>query len=92
MATNAHVDADIATLVSHIQRLGKDDGSGTYTITFGQLFKDDQVQNTLEVCGCTTLHSSTLFHLTRLHVIVCLAVACRHIKSGEEAWCGQLQA
>lgn len=48
MATSAHVDADIATLVTHIQRLGTADADGIVSTTFGDLFRDDTVQNTLE--------------------------------------------
>lgn len=49
MSSISHVDNDINTLVQHIQRIGtKQSDTFTYTVTFGRLFNDDQVQNTLE--------------------------------------------
>ena len=48
MATSAAVDHDIGLLVGHIQRLGAQQADGSYTTTFGALFADDAVQNSLE--------------------------------------------
>ena len=43
------VEVDITELVKFIQELGVAQADGTYTCTFGTLFKSDAVQNTLEV-------------------------------------------
>jgi len=48
MATSAAVDHDIGLLVEHIKRVGKQEADGSYTTTFGTLFADDTVQNSLE--------------------------------------------
>lgn len=48
MATSAAVDHDIGLLVEHIRRIGKAEADGSYTTTFGALFADDSVQNSLE--------------------------------------------
>ena len=47
MATNDAVNHDITLLINHIKRIGNDT-DGTYTTSFGDLFADDDVQNTLE--------------------------------------------
>jgi len=47
-APSAAVDHDIGLLVEHIKRVGKQEADGSYTTTFGTLFKDDSVQNSLE--------------------------------------------
>ena len=49
MASSEHVTADINQLVQHIQRIATSADGHAYSVTFGQLFKDDAVQNTLEV-------------------------------------------
>jgi len=48
MANAAAVEKEIEHLVEFIKTLGKDDGSGNIQTTFGVLFKDDKVANTLE--------------------------------------------
>ena len=48
MATSAAVDHDIGLLVEHIKRVGKQEADGSYTTTFGTLFADDSIQNSLE--------------------------------------------
>jgi hypothetical protein len=48
MATTAAVDHDISLLVGEIRRLGQEQSDGSVTTTFGALFADDKVQNTLE--------------------------------------------
>ena len=48
MATTAAVDHDISLLVGEIRRLGVEQADGSCTTTFGTLFADDKVQNTLE--------------------------------------------
>ena len=48
MATTAAVDHDIGLLVGEIRRLGAEQADGSVTTTFGALFADDKVQNTLE--------------------------------------------
>jgi hypothetical protein len=42
------VDKEIEHLVHEIKRLGTQNADGTYTTTFGVIFKDDKVQNLLE--------------------------------------------
>lgn len=49
MATTDHVTAEINQLIQHILRIATLHDE-SYTVTFGELFKDDIVQNTLEVC------------------------------------------
>ncbi len=43
------VDADIEKLIEFIKMIGKQDADGSYHTTFGDLFKSDEVQQTLEV-------------------------------------------
>lgn len=42
------VDMEIQHLVHEIKRLGTENPDGTYSTTFGVIFKDDKVQNLLE--------------------------------------------
>lgn len=48
MANASAVDHEISLLVDFIKTLGTHEADGTYTTTFGALFKDDKVANTLE--------------------------------------------
>jgi len=45
---NYSVDMEIQHLVHEIKRLAPENPDGTYTTTFGVIFKDDIVQNLLE--------------------------------------------
>ena len=75
MATTAAVDHDIGLLVGEIRRLGEAQADGSVTTTFGALFADDKVQNTLESLAGTLkaakrkkiIKVSTPQPLTRLH-------------------------
>jgi len=42
-----------------IKRLGKADASGNYVVTYGTLFKDDEVANTFEGLAATLKNSKT---------------------------------
>jgi hypothetical protein len=48
MANAAAVDQEIGHLVEFIKRLGAENAGGEIETTFGALFKDDELQNTLE--------------------------------------------
>ena len=48
MATTAAVEHDISLLVTEIRRLGQEQADGSFTTTFGSLFADDRVQNSIE--------------------------------------------
>jgi hypothetical protein len=43
-----NVEKEIEELVHGIKRIGKQQTDGTYKTTFGELFHDDKIQNTLE--------------------------------------------
>lgn len=49
MASEAAVQHEIEQLVGFIRELGTQQADGSVTTTFGDLFKNDKVQNTLEV-------------------------------------------
>ena len=44
------VDEDVQHLLQFIKSLGKTQEDGSVTVTFVELFADDVLQNTLEVC------------------------------------------
>jgi hypothetical protein len=44
------VDEDVQHLLQFIKSLGKTQEDGSVTVTFAELFADDVLQNTLEVC------------------------------------------
>ncbi len=48
MANAAAVDHEISQLVEFIKTLGTENANGEFETTFGVLFKDDKVSNTLE--------------------------------------------
>jgi len=48
MANTAQVEHEISLLKNFIQKLGKPNSNGKYQTTFGELFRSDEVQNTLE--------------------------------------------
>jgi hypothetical protein len=49
MANTAQVEHEISLLVEFIRSIGtRDASSGKYQTTFGDLFRNDQIQNTLE--------------------------------------------
>lgn len=49
MANNAQVEHEIKLLVNFIRSIGKENASsGLYETTFGDLFRNDEVQNTFE--------------------------------------------
>jgi len=49
MANTAQVEHEVSLLVNFIRSIGKQNSSnGKYETTFGDLFRNDEVQNTLE--------------------------------------------
>ena len=89
MATTAAVDHDIGLLVEHIKRVGQQEADGTYTTTFGTLFTDDDIQNSLESLAGTLkaakrkkivqvdhTHSTTVSHSATRWVYVAVACHC----------------
>jgi hypothetical protein len=75
------VEVDIVELVKFIQQLGTAQADGSYTTTFGVLFKSDEVQNTLEVfINIRVCHSICL-----IITISMLSVAGWHPQSSQEA-------
>lgn len=48
MANTAQVEHEISLLKTFIQKIGKPNSTGKYQTTFGELFRNDELQNTLE--------------------------------------------
>lgn len=60
------VDHEVRLVQYHIARIGKKEADGSYTITFGDFFADDEVEQTFESLVCTLSLSLFSFFFSSL--------------------------